>query len=124
MKMFNSNSKFIKILSYFLLSRSITFDFEKEWNENPNREEILISGSDYDKIDGSLLPQFKKLKNLTISRTSIVELPDSLCECESLEKLNCFNTKIQKLPNAIGNLKNLKVIDAKGVLESKSILTN
>jgi len=61
-----------------------------------------------------LLPQlasFTSITSLDLSYQGLVSFPASLCALTGLKKLNLFGNKIVALPDAIGDLKELTVLN-------------
>ncbi|MCH2042578.1 MAG: leucine-rich repeat domain-containing protein [Saprospiraceae bacterium] len=72
-----------------------------------NLEQLSIQGMDKEIhwLDFSTLPQLKKL---SITYSSLTELPDSLKACQQLQELNLSINNLEELPQVIRSLKALK----------------
>jgi hypothetical protein len=61
------------------------------------------------------ITRFKKLRQLTLQKNAINQLPDFICDIESLQFIGLTdNPELTSLPECIGNLPNLEIISFKG----------
>ena len=58
------------------------------------------------------LHRLPRLKHLDVSRNALSALPDGLTKCVALEKLLCHRNELAGFPADMGQLRQLKVLDA------------
>lgn len=102
----------IKILTFFNTVNTIQ-ELPSEIGKLKNLEELSLSNTQIRFLPPEI-GQLKQLKKLDLRETFITELPPEIGELESLTHLylGTKGTKfnIDKLPNSLGNLKNIEVL--------------
>ncbi|KAL3727497.1 hypothetical protein ACJRO7_032259 [Eucalyptus globulus] len=115
-----SHMKVIKNLKVLNLAHCQCLERTPDFLAHSNLEHLILSGcKSLIKIDGSIC-QLKSLVFLDVSYCRILErLPETVGNLDSLTKLDISHTRIKKVPDPIGMLKNLKVMKMHNNVQSR-----
>ncbi|KAL3745538.1 hypothetical protein ACJRO7_014623 [Eucalyptus globulus] len=80
-------------------------------------EELILEGCEMLTKLSDSIGMMKYLVELDVSYTSIVELPNSFVNLKSLKVLKINNSRLQKLPDAIGLMEELEEIKGEGCVQ-------